>query len=210
MQNVDSGCNDKRLVKSRCTLELRGALEKLSGGKLLDIGCGGGFFIDEVDDLEFKVIGIDISDGAIEICKERYKDKQGQYQFIVYDAKEFVIKPEEYDVIVAKSSIVCMRRENVLNILSDIKRGLKHGGVAHLEVFTTKNPLYLQHDRILLEGESTYFYPSCNNFMYFFAPGELRERFKDFQLLEYKEFKIHEKYPFPHWHHEARLSCRKL
>lgn len=79
-----------------------------NGGKLLDVGCGLGYLIEEARNNGWEVMGLEISDYAIRQCKKKNLNvKRGQIEklggfssffdvIVAQDVLEHVFKPEEF------------------------------------------------------------------------------------------------------------------
>ena len=77
-------------------LEVMGIKYEPKGQKVLEIGCGSGAFTRFLVDLGFEVVGVDISEGLINIGKEILKHKN--VRLICCDFLEFNFK-EKFDII---------------------------------------------------------------------------------------------------------------
>jgi tellurite methyltransferase len=114
----------------------------------------------------FQVDGVDYSEVALRKAKRLAKTHHVSITTINADLNHYVIKPESYDVIV---NINFLLRP----LIPQIKRGLKKGGFVVFENYTLdqlKNP----GAQGLLRD-------------YLLSRGELREFFKDFQVIVYRE-----------------------
>lgn len=178
-------------------------------GDVLDIGCGSGVILKTMEKLRLKVIGIDTSRSAINLCQNLSRDLPINHEFYQCDIRNFNVEKNRYAAIIAMSSLVALKRKELISILDKMKTGLKPWGVIYIEVFTVRDPIYTEPVKYLPEGESTFFHPQWNSFIYLFKPGELLYRFREFEILDYKEVYNTDFYPFKHKHHEARLCCRK-
>lgn len=175
----------------------------------MDIGCGSGVILSTMDTLGFNVVGIDTSHEAIEICKGIAKRLSHDHALFEENICDFTVTEGQYRVVVAMSSLVAMRYEEMMSVINKIKTGVKEEGLVYIEAFTTKDPIYSEPDKYLPAGEHTFFHPKWRSFMYLFRPGELLHRFKDFDILDYREVVSTDWYPTRHHHHEARLCARK-
>lgn len=135
-------------------------------GLALDIGMGSGRNAVFLAQQGFRVEGVDISAQAIARAKRLAKAKGVRIRAIQSDINAFVMKPGAYDVIL---NIDLLERA----IIPKLKQALRRGGVVFFENLTLaqldnehrKDP---RRDLLL-------------------APGELKEMFKDFQILYYRE-----------------------
>jgi SAM-dependent methyltransferase len=71
----------------------------LMPGRLLDAGCGDGFWSSLFADAGFETVGVDISEGAIAVAREKYPD----LAFRIGDVEQVLPFPEgSFDVILAR------------------------------------------------------------------------------------------------------------
>lgn len=89
--------------------------------KVLDVGCGTGFFAHNVAQKGGNVLGIDFSEQAIEIAKKKYKKPNLKYKQM--DVKDISGK---YDIIVSIGTLEHM--DNPLKILRLFKKHLNSKG----------------------------------------------------------------------------------
>jgi ubiquinone/menaquinone biosynthesis C-methylase UbiE len=107
--------------------KLKSALNKISGGKVLDVGTGRGEFIDLLkENLKdyTEIIGIDMNDIALEKAKETFKDKN--IQFKKMDAESLNFKENTFDIVCISNSIHHL--PNAQKVFTEMKRVLKPGG----------------------------------------------------------------------------------
>lgn len=107
--------------------------------KILDIGCSGGPLISDLNKIGFNdIYGIDISEDAIKICKDR-----GLKKISLERGESLNFKNEEFDVIIASDILEHIKEEGVA--LQEWKRILKING--KLIVFVPAfNFLWSSHD----------------------------------------------------------------
>lgn len=92
---------------------------------LLDFGCGPGYLIEQVDTSKAKVVGVDLSENYIDICKSKF-DKDGNvalYQINSYDNESLssVLEEQKVNTIVVLSVIQYYKnREEVTKFLNTI------------------------------------------------------------------------------------------
>ena len=93
------------------------------GGRLLDVGCSVGFFLEVAQDLGFDVQGVELSSEAIAMAKDSVRDKISHA-----DANEHIRKYGAcYDVVTAYDIIE--HTQNPKAFLSDLYNALVRGGV---------------------------------------------------------------------------------
>lgn len=97
-------------------------------GRILDIGCGDGYFLEEARKMGWEVYGTEYTDDAIEVCKEKgIQMHQGKLTPTNYDADSF-------DVIT--SFEVIEHINNPIEEVQNIRSILRKGGIFYL---TTPN-----------------------------------------------------------------------
>ncbi len=119
-------------------------LGNLKGKKILDLGCGGGFFTHIAAELGGDVLGVDYSSSAIHFAKNRYPNRQ----FNVADATTLQQFPDNsFDVVLLMDVI-----EHIYNqdqTMKEIQRILKpHGKVlisTDLEDSAWSRPLWAKY-----------------------------------------------------------------
>lgn len=92
---------------------------RIPQGRILDVGCGNGIFLDEAKKLGYEVLGIDLSTSAVQICKQRgVPVKFGDFTKVQFDGRfDFITM---WDVIEHLTSpFIYVQRAYEL---------LKHGG----------------------------------------------------------------------------------
>lgn len=108
---------------------VRGRFEHFNGEKVLDLGCGYGFYTDYFRSIGANVIGIDGSEKMIEIAQDRYPITE----FLVMDiTSPLAFENNQFDVIF--SNQVLMDIENIDFVFSECKRLLKRGGVLYYSI----------------------------------------------------------------------------
>ena len=133
-------------------------------GRALDIAMGEGRNAVYLAKKGFSVDGVDFSEVALRKAKRLARENQVSINALYADLNSYSVKPEFYDIIV---NIDYLNR----GFVSQIKRGLKKGGLIVYECHTLeqlKNVTGLKHDFLLRNGE-------------------LKELFKDYQILVYRE-----------------------
>jgi 2-polyprenyl-3-methyl-5-hydroxy-6-metoxy-1,4-benzoquinol methylase len=136
------------------------------GGRALELAMGEGRNAVFLAKKGFIVDGVDISEVALRKAKRLARENGVSITTINADLEQYQIRPEAYDVIVV---IDYLQR----SLVSQIKRGLKRGGVIIWEGMTEqqiKNAggAGLRRDALL-------------------RAGELREFFREFETLHYLE-----------------------
>lgn len=131
---------NKQLVMQR--------FSNLSGQKILDLGCGYGFFTNYFQSIGADVIGIDGSKAMIELAKQQYPN----CNFVVSDITQPLhFDNETFDIIFCNQ--VLMDVENIDFIFSECNRLLKNNGILYYSIV---HPVFYGCD--WLEDENGYKY----------------------------------------------------
>lgn len=132
--------SNKRIVKGR--------FEHLRGEKLLDIGCGYGFYTDYFRSIGAKAVGVDGSEKMIEKARERYPLSE----FFTADiTKPLPFENERFDIVF--SNQVFMDIEDADFVFAECNRVLKLGGLLYYSIV---HPAF--YDGKWVEDEKGYMY----------------------------------------------------
>lgn len=171
-------------------------------GKALDIGAGEGRNSIYLASLGFDVTSIEpTKDGANKIIEKSNK----------LDLKIDVLNcdylsanlNEKYDFIISGTSLDHMEKQYLDKAIIKLKNSLNNGGLIYIVVFTKDDPGYLKQ----FDNAS-----ECSEFIkHYFAKNELKEYFKNFDILYYDEYiKSDNTHGMPHIHGKAKLIARKM
>lgn len=166
--------------------------------KVLDLGCGQGkeaFFLAKKG---FDITAVDSSKIAIKQIKEKTRNNKLPINAIYCDAANYKIKNSEYDIIAAMNVMQFLEKEEVVNLIKNIKTSLKNNGLIVLSAFTTKDASRQSKKKL----------------RYYFKPGEMKRYFKDFKILYYSEKIVldsgHPSMPWPHQHGVVEIISHKI
>jgi ubiquinone/menaquinone biosynthesis C-methylase UbiE len=107
-------------------------------GKVLDVGCGTGALMDQLQACSEELLGVDISPGALNYCSLR-----GHKNLLLTDASHTALPSAYFDVITAIGIIEHLEDDEAF--LVEMKRILKPGGIIIL--LTSSFPyLWSMHD----------------------------------------------------------------
>lgn len=116
------------------------ALQYVDGKNVLDIGCGSGYGADLIASKASEVIGVDISEEAVNYARQHCKRKN--IKFYVGDAINLnFLKDGELDVIISLEVIEHI--PNYFQYLKEIRRLLKDDGIL---IISTPNKKYHSPD----------------------------------------------------------------
>ena len=141
-------------------------VHRLPKGRALDIATGEGRNAAFLATRGFSVDGVDISDVALRKAKRLAKERGVVINPIIADLTRYSIKPNTYTAILSFDYFQ-------KSLIPEIKRGLKKGGVVIYENYT-------------IEQLDNYYGRTVPR-DHLLKKGELREFFKDFDILIYSE-----------------------
>ena len=171
----------------------------LSGGSILDLGCGQGrdsLFLAKND---FLVTAIDSSEVAINQMKVKKNEfSLDNLELICGDISNLKIAKDKYDVIICRNVLNFLDKEKALEILYNIKSNAKIGSYIVIDVFTKNDPSF--------KGD--------NKFTCYFEEQELLKKFLDFKIIYYLENIIldsgHPGFELPHKHGVSKIIIHLL
>ena len=135
-------------------------------GRALDVAAGEGRNSVYLARHGLEVDAVDISEVGLAKARQLADEAGVSINTIVADLVDYTIIPEQYDVVVV---INYLQRD----LIDDIKKALKPGGLVIYETYTVAQleipGAHLMRREYLLE------------------PGELRAMFEGFEILEYRE-----------------------
>jgi ubiquinone/menaquinone biosynthesis C-methylase UbiE len=118
--------------------------------RILDLGCGTGFFLAELDALHPGAVGLDISHDMLRVS-ERYVPGA---RLVTADAEKLPFREQSFDVVFCKGSLHHVRDH--VGFLTNCRRALRPGGVLIMSEPCNDNPL-IRFARWLLYKKSPHF-----------------------------------------------------
>lgn len=196
--------------KSKIDIELKKFLKLLDGKDVLDLGIGEGNNSIPLAELGYNVTGIDYSEKALEICKK----SSSNIRLIHDDIRNFNIETNKYDLIMSRNVLHFLHKDDVLNIINNIKFGLKKSGLVYISLFSTEDPslsfkLNPPHFDVI---ENNIFYDKATNtYISHFTKDEVLQLFCDFTtVLISDEYIMDLAHGNPHYHGLIKYIGQKL
>jgi bifunctional enzyme CysN/CysC len=117
------------------------SVEWTSPLKIIEVGCGNGRDAFHFAHLGHDVIGLDISDSAIQLCKKKYK--YGRVEFIVGTLQQYLSTniSRQVDVVYSRFSLHAMDKHEESETLMAGYYLLKNGGRLYLECRSINDPM---------------------------------------------------------------------
>ncbi len=158
--------------------------QKIHPCKVIDIGCGEGFYSIYLSSKGFNVLGIDLSEKAIIYAKENAKKTKQNIRFMARDVNSLLELNEKFDFILEWSvlhHIMPPQREKHIKVLSNIL----HKNGKYLSIcFSDKS-----HE--VLETGKKYGISPVGTKLYYSSQQELKELFNPyFSIIETKDITI--------------------
>ena len=98
---------------------------------ILDVGCGGGLLTGYLKDFGHKVTGVDLSNGSLEVA--RNKDKENLITYLEADALKLPFDNESFDVVCLMDLLEHV--SSYQKALEEASRVLKKGGLLFFHTF---------------------------------------------------------------------------
>jgi len=105
-------------------------------GKILDVGCGGGFLSNELARQGYKVTGVDLSLESLKVAEAHDETKSVKYE--VADAYKLPFADESFDALTAMDFLEHV--EDPEKVIKEFSRVLKPNGLFFFHTFN-RNPL---------------------------------------------------------------------
>jgi len=145
-------------------------LKHKKSGKVLDLGCGGSGYGLHLAKKGFDVTSVDISKTAIKQLEKEAKTRNLKIKTIIADMENFEFE-EKYDIILALGVFHFIPEKELRNLLMKIKKNTTKDGMNIIEAF--------------LERDSS---QERDSEGYYFKKQELKEIYKDWQIINYEEY----------------------
>ena len=160
---------------------------KEKSGKVLDLCCGKGADSIFFHNKGYDVTGVDYSNEAI----KQFNDTQKYYKIflssIVHNiAEKLPFESESYDFVYVRLGLHYFTDKELKNIISDIKRVLKSGGLLMFQVKSTSDKAY----GIGKEKEKDMYKEKSGYLRHFFSKEYTESLLEDFNIIMIEERKI--------------------
>lgn len=148
--------------------------------KVLDVACGEGFYSIYLAKKGFDVMGIDLSEKAIEYAKENAKKAGVNIIFKAMDVMDLAELKEKFDFVLEWALLHCLARENWQNYINNVSDLLNEKGKYLSVCFNIDSPEFGG------PGKNHRMSP-MNTKMYYSTQNELKTLFEQhFKILESK------------------------
>ncbi len=178
-------------------------LKIISGGKVLELGCGDGRDSIFLAEKSFEVVAMDVSKHAIAKLEKIKEKKKLSVQCLVRDVTKHNYPPNFFDMVVGTTILDHLEASRILTVVEGIKKTLRQNGYVCLTVFTTSDPGNDPSSELTVSEYSQYV-------NHYFHPNELLGYFIDFRVIYYADsIELDDRHGRPHYHGIARLIAKK-
>lgn len=207
LENVGDMALKRRVRRMLQELELK------DGDKILDLGCGNGYYSYLLTQLplKLKIIGLDSHVNAIEDAKTKVSGKK--VKFIVGAAEKIPFPKNYFDKIIMSEVIEHVRDD--IKVLKETKRVLKKDGILVLTTPNKDYPFFWDPINWILEHlfnfhiKRGYFAGIWNQHLRLYKSEVLKKKFKEVGLkITLSELLTNWCLPFNHY--LLNLGCRLL
>lgn len=197
--------------KPNLDFELKRYLNLLNKGNVLDLGIGEGNNSIILADLGFNVTGVDNSKKSLDICNNGKKDN---LSLIQDDIRNLKIQNNYYDLIMSRAVLHFLHKDDVKNIIYDIKSNLKNNGLVYITVFSTNddsmNKKLANNDFEKLDN-NIFHNTLDDTYMSYFTKDEILELFDGFEtILILDEYSLDLGHGEPHYHGIIKYIGKKI
>lgn len=149
--------------------EVLEAMESLSPGKALDLGCGQGRNALFLAQRGFEVTAVDQNELALEILQSIVEQEDLEMTVGLYDINSANLK-QSYDLIVSTVVLMFLQADRIPAIIRNMQDQTNPGGY-----------------NLIVCAMDTEDYPCQVPFSFTFKEGELADYYKDWELVKYNE-----------------------
>lgn len=167
-----------------------------NGDKVLDLGCNAGrfsFYLEE--NFQADVVGIDISETAIEYANKVVKLKNSKCKFLVIDYTKLNFR-NKFNAVIFPNNIVECSYNDFEQVCKGVKKSLKSGGKFILSCPLTKDyKNYLNINGKSIKKVDTPNFSGLTYYSYFYNSGFINFILsKHFKLIYFKILKYADKH----------------
>ena len=196
--------------KSILDNDIKKYLKLLDGKNVLDLGIGEGQNSIPLSKLGYNITGIDSSKKALEICK----NSSSNIKLFEGDIRNFNIEQNKYDFIMSRCVLHFLHKNDVYDIIKNIKNNLKPNGLVYISVFSTDDPSLKFKIRTpdFDTLENNIFYKVLDDtYSSYFSKDEILKLFSDFNtILISDEYSMDLGHGNPHYHGIIKYIGQKI
>ena len=195
--------------KSKLDIELKRFLKLLNGKDVLDLGIGEGQNSIVLSELGYHVTGIDSSTQSLEICKRNCPN----IELIQSDIRNYNIEKNKYNLIMSRYVLHFLHKDDVFNVINNIKSNLMPNGLVYTSVLSTDNPnlnFKLNNSDFDALENNIFYNKITSTYISYFTKDEILQLFSDFTtILVADEYSMDLGHGKPHYHGMIKYIGRK-
>ena len=189
---------------------LKRYLHLIPGKEVLDLGIGQGTDSIPLAELGFNVTGVDYSIKCLEICKNNCN----KLNLVHSDIRFFNIEKNKYDLIKSRCVLHFLHKNDIYDIIKNIKNNLKSDGLVYISVFSLEDPSFNfkcnNPDFDTLEN-NVFHKISDDTYSSYFSKNEILELFSDFNTIFISdEYSLDLGHGTPHYHGIIKYIGKKI
>ncbi len=165
---------------------LKRYLNLIPGKEVLDLGIGQGRNSIPLAKLGYNITGVDFSYKNLERCKELCP----KLNLVRADIRIFEIEKDKYDLISSRCVLHFFHKDDMHQILHNIKENLKANGLVYIQVFSVEDPKLQKHinSNNFEVLENNILHNIVNDtFVSFYTKNEILDLFSDFKTISISE-----------------------
>ena len=209
--NYDKKFKDKfPIFPAKFDPVLKRYLHLIPGKEVLDLGIGQGTDSIPLAELGFNVTGVDYSIKCLEICKNNCN----KLNLVHSDIRSFNIEKNKYDLIKSICVLHFLHKNDIYDIIKNIKNNLKSDGLVYISVFSLEDPSFNfkcnNPDFDTLEN-NVFHKISDDTYSSYFSKNEILELFSDFNTIFISdEYSLDLGHGTPHYHGIIKYIGKKI
>lgn len=189
---------------------LKKYLKLMPGKEILDLGIGQGSNSIPLARLGYNITGVDYSTKCLEICKNNCPE----LNLIQSDIRTFFIEKNKYDLISSRCVLHFLHKEDVYNIINNIKTNLKFKGLVYITIFSINDPSFFkkENNSNFTKLDNNIFHNNFDDtYTSYFSKEEILKLFSDFTTISISdEYSLDLFHGEPHYHGIIKYIGQKV
>ncbi len=150
----ENGCHkplqEMNPVRGGFVIDVLKKFDVSSAQQIIEIGCGGGIFSEYITSHGYKVLGVDISEGAINIAKEHARITNVKVDYQVASVYQLPFEDESFYVVIYSDFLEHL--EDLVTAIYEMSRILKKGGLFIFDTISRNESCVTNFMKLEAEG----------------------------------------------------------
>ncbi len=150
----ENGCHkplqEMNPIRGGFVIDVLKKFDVSSAKKIVEVGCGGGIFSEYIASHGYNVLGVDISEGAINVAKEHASITNVKVDYQLATVYQLPFEDESFDVVM--SSDFLEHLEDLVKAISEMSRILKKGGLFIFDTISRNESCVTNFMKLEAEG----------------------------------------------------------